>query len=64
MKRSSYKLSIILVFLQMTFVKMNNPPNFELDVSIVKFKVIKNGNSNRKFIWLHGDEKTAKMALE
>ena len=64
MKRSLYKLSIILVFLQMTFVKMNNPPHLELDVSIAKFKVIKNGNSNRKFIWLHGDEKTAKMALE
>ena len=48
----------------MTFVKMNNPPHLELNVSIAKFKVIKNGNSNRKFIWLHGDEKTAKMALE
>ena len=64
MKQSLYTLSIIHVFLHMAFAKMNNLPQFELDVSIAKFKVIKNGNSNRKFIWLHGDEQTAKMALE
>ena len=30
----------------------------------IKFKVVKKGNSDRKYIWFHGDEKTAKMALD
>jgi len=30
----------------------------------VKFNIIQNGNSPNRYIWLHGDEKTAKMALE
>ena len=30
----------------------------------IKFNVISNGNSSNRYIWLHGDEKTAKMALE
>ena len=29
-----------------------------------EFKVVKNGNSDRRYIWLHGDEQTARMALE
>lgn len=29
----------------------------------VKFKIIKNGDSPNRYIWLHGDEMTAKMAL-
>ena len=28
-----------------------------------KFKTVKNGESPNRFIWLHGDEMTAKMAL-
>ena len=30
----------------------------------VKFTTVKNGKSNRRYIWLHGDEKTAEMALK
>jgi len=29
----------------------------------ISFQVIQNGKSDRRYIWLHGDEKTAKMAL-
>ena len=29
-----------------------------------KFDLIVNGNSSNRYIWLHGDEQTAKMALE
>ena len=30
----------------------------------VRFDVIQNGNSPNRYIWIHGDEQTAKMALE
>ena len=30
----------------------------------VKFKIVKNGESPNRYIWLHGDEKTAEMALD
>ena len=33
-------------------------------IDTIEFKVVKKGNSDRKYIWLHGDEQTAKMALE
>ena len=32
-------------------------------INTIQFKVVKKGNSDRKYIWLHGDEQTAKMAL-
>ena len=35
-----------------------------VDIAGVQFKVIKNGESNRRFIWIHGDEKTAAMLLK
>jgi hypothetical protein len=44
----------------------------ELDESLIKntfsflnidFKIVKNGSSSNRYIWLHGDEKTAEMAL-
>ena len=45
-------------------IKADSPNLTKLDLSLLEFNVVQNGNSNRKFIWLHGDEKTAKMALE
>ena len=30
----------------------------------IEFDVVQNGESNRRYIWLHGDEQTAKMALD
>ena len=35
----------------------------EISFADISFKVIQKGKSNRHYIWLHGDEKTAKMAL-
>lgn len=35
-----------------------------LQMAGIEFKVIQNGDSDRRFIWLHGDEQTARMALE
>ena len=29
----------------------------------IEFEVVKNGESNNRYIWLHGDERTANMAL-
>ncbi|HJM47978.1 MAG TPA: hypothetical protein QGH56_09210 [Candidatus Marinimicrobia bacterium] len=29
----------------------------------IEFKVVKNGESNKHYIWMHGDEKTANMAI-
>ena len=30
----------------------------------VKFNLVQNGNAPKRYLWIHGDEKTAKMALE
>ena len=30
----------------------------------IEFKVVKKGHSDRNYIWLHGDEQTARMVLE
>ena len=35
-----------------------------VEIGGIKFKVVKKGNPDRKYIWFHGDEKTAKMALD
>ena len=35
----------------------------EISFADISFKVVQKGKSNRHYIWLHGDEKTAKMAL-
>ena len=35
----------------------------EISISEVSFDVVQKGKSDRRYIWLHGDEKTAKMAL-
>lgn len=36
----------------------------EIDWAGISFKMIQSGESDHRLIWLHGDEKTAKMALE
>ena len=38
--------------------------NDTVQLAGIPFKVIQNGNSNHRYIWVHGDEQTAKMALE
>ncbi len=32
--------------------------------SSIDFEVVKNGKSNKHYIWIHGDEKTANMAIK
>ena len=29
----------------------------------IKFEIIENGESNRRLVWIHGDEKTAKLLI-
>ena len=36
---------------------------YEISFADISFKVVQKGKSNRHYIWLHGDENTAKMAL-
>ena len=36
----------------------------EISIGEISFKVVQKGTSDRRYIWLHGDEQTAKMALE
>ena len=36
----------------------------KVQIATIQFKVIQNGDSDRRYIWLHGDEQTARMALE
>ena len=36
----------------------------EIDWAGISFKMVQTGESNHKLIWLHGDEKTAKMFEE
>ena len=38
--------------------------NAKVQIAGIQFKVIQNGDSERRYIWLHGDEQTARMALE
>jgi len=38
--------------------------NDKVQIATIQFKVIQNGDSDRRYIWLHGDEQTARMALE
>ena len=40
------------------------PINDYIVIDTIEFKVVKKGKSDRKYIWLHGDEQTARMALE
>ena len=40
------------------------PKDDRIEIAGIKFNVIQNGDSDRRYIWLHGDEQTARMALE
>ena len=50
--------SFFIIFLSIFFLSN------DLSISEISFKVIKKGSSDRRFIWLHGDEQTARMALD
>ena len=48
------------IILLSTFLLTTN----EIFIGEISFKVVQKGTSDRRYIWLHGDEQTAKMALE
>ncbi|GIS72533.1 MAG: hypothetical protein CM1200mP10_21100 [Candidatus Neomarinimicrobiota bacterium] len=55
-----YQYFIIFIGFLFTFNIYGNDSALEyVDIAGINFKVIKNGESNRRFIWIHGDEKTA-----
>jgi len=60
-----YQYFIIFIGFLFTFNIYGNDLVLEyVDIAGIQFKVIKNGESNRRFIWIHGDEKTAEMLLK
>ena len=60
-----YQYFIIFIGFLFTFNIHSNDLSLEyVDIAGVQFKVIKNGESNRHFIWIHGDEKTAEILLK
>ena len=60
-----YQYFIIFIGFLFTFNIYGNDSALEyVDIAGIQFKVIKNGESNRRFIWIHGDEKTAAMLLK
>ena len=60
-----YQYFIIFIGFLFTFNIYGNDSAIEyVDIAGIQFKVIKNGESNRRFIWIHGDEKTAAILLK
>ena len=66
--KKSFLLSKILKYIIFIFFLFASdidkyPTKNKLSFLNVEFKVVENGNSPNRYIWLHGDEKTAEMAL-
>jgi len=58
------RLLFIFLFVSSVHSFNSNDMGSILTLGPISFKVIESGKSNRSFVWLHGDEKTAKMALD
>ena len=58
------KLWVGLLALTSAHTMVNGDPANTISFAGVEFRIIKSGESDHRFIWLHGDEKTAEMALE
>ncbi len=54
-------IKLLLIFSVLMFSLAGND---SIRVAGIEFKMIQNGDSDRRYIWLHGDEQTARMALE
>ena len=54
-------IKLFLIFGLLVFPRVENDT---VQIAGIEFKVIQNGDGDRRYIWLHGDEQTAKMALE
>ena len=68
LRKLSYLGNIkFLVFFSFVFskdIKENSSLPSQITFANAKFDLIINGNSPNRYIWLHGDEQTAKMALK
>ena len=68
LRRQSFLNKIIIIhifsFIFAREIKNVSSPNSYITFANAKFDLIANGNSSNRYIWLHGDEQTAKMALE
>lgn len=56
--------SILFIFLTSFFTYFNQDLGSIFYLGPISFKVVDSGKSNRLYVWLHGDEKTAEMALD
>ena len=66
-KQSFLNKIVIIHILSFVFAKEINDvsfPHSNIVFANAKFDLVSNGNSSNRYIWLHGDEQTAKMALE
>ena len=68
LRRQSFLNKFIVIhFFSFVFsgeIKDVSFPHSYITFANAKFDLISNGNSFNRYIWLHGDEQTAKMALE
>ena len=66
-KQSFLNKIIIIHIFSFVFPRENKDvyfPHSYITFANAKFDLILNGSSSNRYIWLHGDEQTAKMALE
>ena len=54
-----------VVLVTISTIYANDKDNVKDFVSLagIKFEILKNGESNRRLIWIHGDEKTAELLI-
>ena len=68
LRRQSFLNKFIVIhifsFIFAREIKNVSFPHSHITFANAKFDLIANGNSSNRYIWLHGDEQTAKMALE
>tara|TARA_B110000438_G_C15804024_1_gene646449 strand:- start:1362 stop:2129 length:768 start_codon:yes stop_codon:yes gene_type:complete len=62
-KNNLFFCSVILLIISSINLSGNNEINNFLDIAGVKFEILKNGESNRRYIWIHGDEKTSELLI-
>ena len=55
--------SILFIFLTTFITYFGHDLGSIFYLGPISFKVVDSGKSNRLYVWLHGDEKTAEMAL-
>ena len=56
--------SILFIFLTTFITYFGHDLGSIFYLGPISFKVVDSGKSNRLYVWLHGDEKTAEMALD